>query len=175
VRFTRAVPAVAAALAIASLSACSGGGGSATPSSSAPAVARWWSNAAATPGSAVDPHNPGALAAGLQPSQHDYCGMLAQTVSAGTSLFPTGTESVPLDTLQAFVAELQHVAPSAIAPSWRVLGPALVSYVRTSGASLGSRSPSDVSNAVTAIAADAKSTCHLDLSRAAAAISRPSH
>ena len=172
-RSARVLPAALIAVAAVGLTACGGGGGHAT-TSSAPVVARWWSNAAASPGSTVDPHDPGALAARLQPSQHDYCGMLAQTIAAGGSLLPGGTQSIPLDTLQAFVDELQHVAPSGVASSWQVLGPALVSYVRTAGASLGKQPASAISAAVTTISADAKSSCHLDLSRAAAAISRPS-
>lgn len=168
-----AVAATLIAVAAAGLTACGGGGGHAA-TSTAPVVARWWSNAAASPGSTVDPHDPGALAAKLQPSQQDYCGMLRQTLAAGGSILPGGSQSIPLDTLQAFVAELQHVAPSSIAPSWQVLGPALVSYVRTSGASLGKQPAAAITTAVTTISADAKSTCHLDLSRAAAAISRPS-
>jgi hypothetical protein len=67
---------------------------------------------------------------------------------------------------QAFVAEIEAVAPSAVRPSWQVLGPVIL-QIASSGATLPTGSVTSASAnlaAATAINNDSKANCHLDLS-----------
>jgi hypothetical protein len=142
-----------------------------TSSPSTPAAGtatRWWSNSAVKVGSAIDPAHPGAAAAQLHESQADYCGMLGQTVKAGKNLISTAQTA---DTglrlgIQAFVPEITKVAPSGIAGQWRALGPVVLAAAQagalpSSGAGSGTVAALE---AVSVIAADAKTRCGLDLS-----------
>lgn len=140
-------------------------------SSSSLTATRWWSNSEAAQGSTIDPKQPGAAAAKLHASEPEYCAMLKQTLAAGKSILPDASATDPalLASTQAFVAELQAVAPPAVAGQWQVLGDALVSFVKTGGKSLGSGSSSAaVTKAAQAISTDATKSCHLDLTSAAA-------
>ncbi len=128
---------------------------------------RWWSNSAVQVGSPIDPANPGAATAKLHPSQADYCGMLKQTVKAGKSLV---TSAQTADTrvrigIEAFVPEISKVAPSPVDSQWRVLGPVVLAAAKagalpSSGAGAGT---AQALQAVSVVAADAKSRCGLDL------------
>ena len=162
-----------AAIALIGTAACSGGSPSAAPATSAPAQAlsRWWSNSAVTAGSTVDPAHPYAADAQLHTSTSDYCGMLQQTLSAGRSILPGGSQNLPLATLEAFVGELRQVAPADVAGQWRVLGDAILTFARTNGASLGTGSnPSAVASAAADISANARTACNLNLSASAAPV-----
>ena len=87
--------------------------------SPAPAT-RWWSDDAGTKGSTIDPHNPAADAAKLHPSQQEYCAVLRQTVAANQSLLPetSATDPAMAAASEAFVAEVQRLAPSGISGQW---------------------------------------------------------
>jgi hypothetical protein len=139
-------------------------------SSSAPAAAatRWWSNSAVKVGSAIDPAHPGAAAASLHESQTDYCGMLSQTVKAGKKLI---TNAQAADTslrlgIQAFVPEISKVAPSGIAGQWRTLGPVVLAAAQAGALPSSGAGSATVQalQAVSVVAADAKTRCGLDLS-----------
>lgn len=161
--------ATAAVLALVATACSSGAGpspgsGAATPQ---PPTGRWWSNGAVAVGSRVDAGDPTAAAARLHPSQKDYCGMLAETMTSGRSVLPGAGNSESVATLRAFVAEIETVAPSAVSGAWHVLGPALVSFAASQGASLGTGSANATSLSLAAqqIAAHAAKVCHLDLSK----------
>jgi hypothetical protein len=157
--------------------ACTGGNtGHGTPSytaagqsfSSALVATRWWSNSANALGSKLDSAHPEAGAAGLNPSQADYCGMLRQTVAAGKSILPGVTANDPalLTSTQAFLAELEAVAPAPVAGSWQVLGPAVTTFVESGGdsATVKKVDAAAVRKAAGTVAADAKRSCGVDLS-----------
>ncbi|MDP9091528.1 MAG: hypothetical protein M3N95_00900 [Actinomycetota bacterium] len=136
--------------------------------SSSAAATRWWSNSAVAVGSPIDASNPTAAARALQPSRAEYCGMLKQTLQAGKSLLASGSASDPklLTSSEAFVAEIQALAPAAVSGSWQVLGPVIVQLVKAGGALPTGSSAGSAQNlqAATAINADSKSNCGLDLS-----------
>jgi len=176
----RAVAVSAAALAsVLVIAGCDSGGGThaataTTPSSSAPSAAvagksfsavRWWSNSAASAGSAVDVNNPAANASSLHPSRSDYCQMIAQTQKAGKTLF-TGVAASNTDlqvTITAFAAEIEAVAPSQVSGAWRTLGRAIVMMARSGGdvAHLKGIDAKSVQQAAATISADATAVCHL--------------
>jgi hypothetical protein len=137
-------------------------------SSSSTAATRWWSNSAVAVGSTIDASNPMSAARTLHPSQTDYCGMLKQTLQAGKSILPSGMASDPklLTSSEAFVAEIQALAPPAVSGSWQVLGPVIVQLVKGGGALPTGSSAGTAQNlqAATAINADSKKNCGLDLS-----------
>lgn len=156
--------------------ACSGGHAgtaahnprsSATAHSSHLTATRWWSNSAAARGSRIDPTQPDAAASRLHASRAEYCRMLEQTVAAQHSILPGVTTNDPalLTSTRAFVAELEAVAPSAVAQPWRVLGPAVTSLVASRGdlAKVHRVDAAAVQRAANAIAADAKRSCGVDL------------
>src|SRR5205085_3707019 len=109
--------AVGIVLTLPTLAACTGSGPHSTsraPSAAGSAqVTRWWSGGAGT----------------------DYCGMLRETVKAGRSILPGVGADDParLASTKAFVADLERLAPSAVAGAWRVLGPAVVKIVASGG------------------------------------------
>jgi hypothetical protein len=170
-------------LALLGASACSGSGGvqphRSTPVSPAgrPAGAaadpsralafpakRWWSNAAVTSGSQVDPAHPGAAAAALHSSRAQYCTMLRQTTVAGKTIFTgvAGSDRGLQATIRAFVAEITAVAPGSLRGQWHTLGTAIVT-VATSGGELDAVSAAPVQRAASSIAADAAAHCGLTL------------
>lgn len=128
---------------------------------------RWWSNSAGTTGTEIDANRPQALAGKLRPSASDYCSMLKQTVAAGKSILPGVTAQDPalLASTKAFVAEIQAVAPAAVAASWKVLGDVVVAFVESGGdpTKVKGTDTKAVQSAVGTIAADAKGTCHVNL------------
>ena len=132
---------------------------------------RWWSNSAVKVGSIIDPNHPDAAAEHLHSSQTEYCGMLKQTLSAGKSILPGVTSADPalLASTQAFVAEITAVSSGAIAIDWKTIGTAIVGLVTSAGHTPDFRSLSlpAVQKAALAVAADARSSCGLDLSGAA--------
>jgi hypothetical protein len=122
-------------------------------------------------GSAIDPAHPTSAAGALHPSQSDYCGMLKQTLQAGKSILPSGSGADPklLTGSEAFVAELEAVAPSSVSAAWHVLGPVIIGLVKAGG-TLPTASSADTAKnqqAVEAISADSKKNCKLDLSAGA--------
>jgi hypothetical protein len=176
-----AVLAVAAAL-VPGLVACTGSdsaparpSGSPVPSTSTSATSsriaatRWWSNGAVTEGSTIDPKNPTAARSRLQPSRGEYCAMLKQTVAAGKSILPGATADDPalLTSTKAFVAELEAVAPSSLTGPWKVLGGAVLTLVGSGGdtAKVKGIDAAAVRRSATTVAADAKHSCGVDLSR----------
>lgn len=175
----RRVVAICAALALAPVAAaCTGGAGTGGAGgavsvgeqsfSSALVATRWWSNSGNRVGTELDTDDPEAGAAGLSASPIDYCGMLRQTVAAGKSILPNVTANDPalLTSTRAFLAELEAVAPAPIAGSWRVLGPAVITFVESGGdsASVQRVDAAAVRKAVSTVAADAKRSCGVDLS-----------
>jgi len=137
------------------------------PTSSAVAATRWWSNPAASVGSTVGPNDKAATS--LVRSGQVYCTMLRQTIAAGKSVLPGATATSPAlaSTTEAFVDELSKVAPVNVAPAWHVLGPVLVDVVKSSGSFAALRTQVDVaavSAAAQTVAADAQTSCGLDLS-----------
>lgn len=175
---------IAVALATAALTpvlaACSGGGGgtpaaattgvpaSVAPTSSALVATRWWSNSATGAGSLIDPKDPESAAKKLHISPRDYCGMLRQTVAAGHTILPNVTANDPalLTSTKAFVAELEAVAPSDLAGSWKVLGSAVLTFVESGGDSTKVQGidAAAVRTAASTVAAEAKRSCGVDLS-----------
>jgi hypothetical protein len=148
--------------------ACTSGGSQDKPSddgTSTVVATRWWSNDAAAAGSTIDPKKPKAKAAKLHASQSEYCGMLEQTLAAGKSILPGVSASDPalLTATEAFISEVQQVAPADVAGQWRVVGDAVVQFVKSGGKSLGTDSRA-VSKAVQDISLDARTSCHVDLS-----------
>ena len=139
-----------------------------TTSPSTFVATRWWSNAAVTAGSKINPDHPDAAAKDLHPSQADYCAMLKQTVAAGKSILPdiTATDPALLTSAKAFIAEIQAVAPAGITGQWQLVGPAVLSLVK-SGGDTGKLPAVDLgalTKAASAIAADSLATCGVDLS-----------
>ncbi|MDT4958439.1 MAG: hypothetical protein QOD31_2238, partial [Pseudonocardiales bacterium] len=129
---------------------------------------RWWSNAAVTAGSKIDPKHPDAAAKDLHPSQADYCGMLKQTLAAGKSILPdiTSTDPALLTSAKAFIAEIEKVAPAGITAQWQLVGPAVLSLVK-SGGDTGSLPAVDLgalTKAADAINTDSLAHCGVDLS-----------
>ena len=176
----RQLPVACLALAAAAtLAACTGSSsgpesptsGAPTSSSGAPIphstiATRWWSNDAASDGSTIDPSDPTAAAGSLKPNRDEYCSMLKQTVDAGKSILPGATANDPrlLASTEAFVAELQAVAPPEVSKQWKTLGDVLVQFVQSGGTSSGSTSTATLTAAATAISNDAKTRCGVDIS-----------
>lgn len=140
-------------------------------SSSSPSTfvaTRWWSNTAVTVGSKIDPAHPDAAAKDLHPSQADYCTMLKQTVAAGRSILPDLTSNDPalLTSAKAFIAEIEKVAPAGITAQWQLVGPAVLSLVKSGGdtGSLPSLNLGALTAAANAINADSVTNCGVDLS-----------
>lgn len=151
-----------------SLTGCSNSkaGAGAGPSTS-PAT-RWWSNSVVSAGSTIAASDPTSAAAKLTSSRDEYCQMLKQTLAVGKSLLPSAQAKDPrlLPTTEAFVSEIEAVAPAQVVPSWKVLGPVILQLVRSAG-SLPTSQPGDTSGnlkAAETINADAKANCKLDLS-----------
>lgn len=158
---------VVATMLVVALPACSASHPS-TPgprSTGAPAV-RWWGGSATPPGSTIDPKDPTAAAAGLQPSRATYCQMLRQTLAAGHTILPGVSASDPalLTSTEAFLAELQHVAPSEVSGAWSVLDQTVVALVKSGGRSAGTSDGTAIAAATKTVANDAKSRCGVSLS-----------
>ena len=136
------------------------------PAGSAPT--RWWSNSAVQVGSTIAPNDPTAAAGKLSPSRSDYCQMLKQTLAVGKSLLPSAEAKDPklLPTTEAFVSEVEAVAPTSVLPSWKVLGPVILQLVRSGGSLPTGANSGEANNfkAAEAINSDAKANCHVDLS-----------
>jgi hypothetical protein len=137
----------------------------------AAAATRWWSNSVVSVGSTIAPADPTSAAAKLSASRDQYCQMLKQTLAVGKSLLPSAAAKDPrlLPTTEAFVAEVQAVAPASVQPSWKVLAPVILQLVRSGGAlptgpASSAASMANNVKAAEAINADAKANCHLDLS-----------
>lgn len=172
----RVVASCAATVLAASVAACSGASHSGAASdstsiSSASNDTRWWSNSATSAGSRVDTSKPDAVAAKLHPSRTDYCGMLRQTVAAGKAVFG-GASADPawVHTLTAFVQELQRVAPQQVSADWQLLGDSMLTLVRNAGktpAPHPAAAPAAIEQAAAHVAADAKTTCNVDLAASA--------
>lgn len=177
---SRTVAACAAIALVPVAAACSGGGGGGagggtqTPSgapqssSSALVATRWWSNSVAHAGSTIDAKDPESAAGKLHASSADYCGMLRETVAAGHTILPNVTANDPalLTSTKAFMAELEAVAPSAVAGAWKVLGSAVLTFVESGGDSSKAKGidAAAVGTAASTVAADAKRSCGVDLS-----------
>lgn len=129
---------------------------------------RWWSNAAVTAGSKIDPEHPDAAAKDLHPSQADYCAMLKQTVAAEKSILPDVTSANPalLTSAKAFIAEIEKVAPAGITAEWQLVGPAVLSLVQPGGdtGSLPTVDLGALTTAANAINDDSLANCGVDLS-----------
>ncbi len=138
----------------------------ASTSAAATPATRWWSNSAVKVGSTIDPAHPGAAAASLHPSQTDYCGMLRQTVKAGKSLLTnaqTANSALRIG-IEAFVPEISAVAPAPITAQWRVLGPFVLAAAKAGQLpSAAGSGATQALEAVSLVAADAKTRCGLDL------------
>jgi hypothetical protein len=173
------LPAAALAVAIPAttlLAACSGSShapstttsGTRPSGSTSVAATRWWSDAAGGQGTVVGTSQ--KVSKSLKPDRSVYCSMLKQTMAAGKSVLPgaTATDPALATVTEAFVNELLAVAPPEVAGSWHVLGPVLVSVVKSGGALAGLRTHVDanaVSAAAKTVATDASAQCHLNLSR----------
>jgi hypothetical protein len=94
--------------------------------------------------------------------------MLRLTVTAGKSILPGVTASDPalLASTKAFVAEIEKVAPHSVSSSWHVLGAAVLALVASGGdpAKVKGIDATAVQSAGSAISADAKHSCGVDLS-----------
>jgi hypothetical protein len=148
------------------LSACSSGKHHSAAGSPSPTPTRWWSNAAVTVGSTIDPAHPSAAAASLSPSRSDYCAMLSQTKAIGKALIPSGPIDPRLTTeTEALVAEIDAVAPSNVTAAWNVLGPVILQVAKSGSLPSGAVSDGSANlQAAETINNDAKANCHLDLS-----------
>ena len=129
------------------------------------AAVRWWSNDAVTAGSAIDPTKPDSASGNLSPSEPQYCTMLSQTVAARKSILPTVTANDPalLTSTEAFVAELEQVAPAQVSAAWKVLGPAIVKLVQTRGQLPTKAEATALKKATATISAHAKQACGVDI------------
>lgn len=98
----------------------------------------------------------------------DYCSILRQTVQAGQSALVNATADDPalLATTKSFVSDLIAAAPGPVRAQWQVLGPALTDLVSSGGKlhPVSGANSRRVAAAAAAIAADAKSRCHVDVS-----------
>ncbi len=156
-------------IAVMASTACSGSqhaGSGSTPSAPNSTVAtRWWSDNAADKGSTISLGDPTAAAGKLHPDRREYCTMLQQTVAAGKSILPGVTRADPrlLASTEAFVSELQQVAPSQVSKQWKLLGDALVEFVKSQGQSLGSVTTQQMAVAAQVISTDASQQCHVNV------------
>jgi hypothetical protein len=98
----------------------------------------------------------------------DYCTILRQTMRAGHSILPGATAGDPklLTATKAFVSDLTAAAPDSVRAQWQVLGPALTDLVESGGkpSAISGVNSRLVAAAATAIAADAKARCRVDVS-----------
>jgi hypothetical protein len=174
---TRITAAAVALAAAALVTGCTGGGSGDGASAgirttdlgaAGPTATRWWSNSAVSAGSVIDVQHPQAAAAKLHESQQDYCGMLRDTVRADKSIMPGvgATDPTLVASTKAFVSELERVAPSPVARSWQVLGDVVLKLVASGGdlSKVKGVDQAAVQRAGTAVAAHAKSTCHVNVS-----------
>jgi hypothetical protein len=96
--------------------------------------------------------------------------MLKQTLAAGHSIFPNASAADPsLHTAAiAFVNELQHVAPTEVAPSWQLLGNFIITLVQANGnpSAVQAVDAAKVKAAVATVSSDAQSRCGVSLSTA---------
>jgi hypothetical protein len=94
--------------------------------------------------------------------------MLRQTVTAGKAVLPHGAASDPvlIQSLSAFIGELQKVAPPAVAADWQVLGQAILPLVKAGGKApkTSTLDGATVQKAAASVADDAKRSCGVDLS-----------
>ena len=129
---------------------------------------RWWSNSAVSTGSTIDQSHPDSAAAKLHPSRHDYCRMLEQTLAAGKTILSGASASDPalIDSMTAFISELQRVAPAEVTAAWRVLGKTVLALVESGGVApkASGGDGAAIQSAAAAVAADAKMNCNVDLS-----------
>jgi hypothetical protein len=95
--------------------------------------------------------------------------MLRQTLAAGRSILPGVTAHDPalLTSTKAFVAEIEAVAPSTAAGAWKVLGNAVITVVASGGDTTKVKTvdAAAVRTAAGTVAADAKRSCGVDLSK----------
>jgi hypothetical protein len=131
---------------------------------------RWWSNSAVKAGSTIDAANPKSAAAKLHPSRDDYCRMIRQTLAVGKTILPHASASDPayIESMTAFIGELQRVAPTEITAEWQVVGTAVVTLVRSGGAApkTASADGAAIEKAASVVATDANKNCNVDLSAA---------
>lgn len=101
-------------------------------------------------------------------SGSDYCGILRQTIRARHSIFAGASADDPalLAATKSFVSDLTAAAPEPVRAQWLVLGPALTELVESAGklSAVSGVNTRRVSVAATAVAADAKTRCHVDVS-----------
>ena len=156
---------VVALAAAVSLTSCSGGQGHPASTVSATPATRWWSDGAEAAGTTIDPNNPSAAAKNLHPSRPAYCSMLKQTLTAGHSLFAgvTGSSPALVASTEAFIAELEGVAPAEVSSSWKVLGTSVLALVQSGGKTASATSAAQIDSAVTTVANDAKTRCGVSL------------
>jgi hypothetical protein len=160
------------AVAAGSLVACTSSTHRATTPTGAPtgstvASVRWWSNSQVQAGSTIDASKPDAAVAKLQPSRTDYCHMLTQTVASGKSPLAgvAATDPKLRSSMTAFIGELQKVAPAAVSSDWKVVGTAVLALVNAGGKApkASAVDGAALQKASAAIAADASSSCGVDL------------
>lgn len=101
-------------------------------------------------------------------SGSDYCAILRQTIRAGHSALSGAKAGDPalLATTKAFVSDLIAAAPAPVSAQWQVFGPALTDLIGSGGkpTAMSGANNRRVAAAAAAIATDAKSRCHVDVS-----------
>jgi len=148
-----------------STSSAKGAGPRPAATGSPGAATRWWSSPAGRAGSTLDVEHPEIGAAGLHPDQNSYCAMLRSSMGSDKNpLTATATadENLLVST-RAWLAELEALSSGPVHQAWVTFGDALVKALQSPQA--GSSPDAAVSAAMTIIAADARSSCNLDLSR----------
>jgi hypothetical protein len=97
--------------------------------------------------------------------------MLRETVQSGRSVLSglTGQDEALAGATKAFLAELQGVAPEPVVSPWRVLASTIEALVAAGGDAKKVKGvdTADIQRAASVIAADAKSSCRLDLTAVA--------
>jgi hypothetical protein len=120
------------------------------------------------PSTGAQPHSTSAATTTHWWTSTDYCSILRQTVRAGHSVLAgtAATDPKLLATTKTFVSDVTASAPSEVRAQWQVLGPALTQLVESGGklATISGVNTREVSAAATAIASDAKTRCHVDVS-----------
>jgi len=91
--------------------------------------------------------------------------MLRQTVKAGHSILPGVSANSPalLTSTEAFLADLQGVAPAEVSAQWKVLSASVLALVKSGGKSTAGVDAAQVSLAAATVATDAKSRCGVNL------------